>query len=258
MKALLSAAAAVAALTLAFSACGDDGDDGGDFAAELDQLCVERARASYEAAPLPPQNQREAVDQYEKLAQIQQGFLSDLSALEPPEEDRASFDQYLEKRRQVVEATRAGLAAARKDDRQGFGESAQRASDAAIEGEPLAGRLGAPACARQLPASDEKEIREVIDHAYVNPDRSVCGEETSDAVLEAVYDGSVKKCAAGLDAVVGDSVRFEELTGVEGAVAEGTIKVLGGNADGKRFAVDFVYEDGRWKLNNVGPAAPES
>lgn len=99
-------AVALAGVAILMTACGGNGDDGGDrlskadFIGKADPLCRD-AVAAVRAIP-EPSSQDEAIDAFDDLQGIIDGMLDDLRDLRPPAEDEDTLAEMYDKIDEMV------------------------------------------------------------------------------------------------------------------------------------------------------------
>ncbi len=101
-------------------------------------------------------------------------------------------------------------------------------------------------------ASDEDQITEAANRAFVEADPAICDEIATDNFVEQFFGGSIEDCKK--DAEDGsdnpDSVEVSELE-IDGDGATATITQVGGESDGSALGFVLVKEDGDWKFDGV-------
>jgi len=153
--------AALLALVLWLSACGDDEDDapdsGGDeltaeeFAAEADALCVSFDKEN----PLPPEpeNAKEAAEASELEADLRVELMDQITAIGAPEELQADLDTYSEQSQAIVDAVEEQAAAAEARDADAYQSGYADVDLLLNERLETAEALGFESCGQNSPAT---------------------------------------------------------------------------------------------------------
>jgi hypothetical protein len=139
------AVGAVAVLALAAAACGGDGGGGlskEEYAAELNEICVETVKAAGRPSSLP-----EFVSQGPRLIAAFDEALPRAEALEPPEELEEDVELFLSQYKQLRDLVSKLIDAATQNDLTTVAQLAGRADALGKETSELARKLGAPDCA---------------------------------------------------------------------------------------------------------------
>lgn len=242
-------ATAFAFIALLLVACGGDdgdGDDGGDFAAEAEAICVEAAREQAAVAV----ESSDFADRLDALAAAGTDALERSEALTPPEEAADAWDSYLDNRSRSVELVDE-TAAALDDGDTADAETGVAEIEALVdERDELATELGLDACARVLPDEDEQRIREAVELASTSTDgERVCEEVVSAAYIDRQFDGDAAACAkAQSGSVPAESVEFVDVYGVGGVLATAEVELSGGSLEGRSGTLQLVYLDGAWQI----------
>ncbi|MFN2468456.1 MAG: hypothetical protein ABR521_10070 [Gaiellaceae bacterium] len=139
------------ALALAAAGCGGDDGGGGDrltkaeYAAQANEICAD-FNAKIEDLGTP-ENMEQLADFTEKAIPIFEDGISDLRALNPPEELQATVDRWLESADVALERIRRVLEAAQDGDEAAVGRLSQEAEAAEKGSDALARQIGANTCA---------------------------------------------------------------------------------------------------------------
>jgi hypothetical protein len=113
-----------------------------------DAVCRDLQGQFAELQAEPPANAPDAAEQSDRLLDAADDAQSKLRDLEPPEDIRADYDQYLDTRQQVSDFLKQGEDAASEQDGAGYGQAQQEASAGAPERQKLASGLGFKVCSQ--------------------------------------------------------------------------------------------------------------
>ena len=152
-------------LAAALTGCGPFGDDdsgGGtpsdeEFVQRGDEICRSSQEQVAELRSRPPTTPQQSARFTEELIGIFEGEVAELSALEPPEEMRGALDRYLRARREAIGILERGLAAAEREDAQGYAEAQADVAARQLERAELAGQVGFSDCSRPVAGSAAAE-----------------------------------------------------------------------------------------------------
>jgi hypothetical protein len=144
---LPSAALVVAVATLALGGCGEPSRE--EFAAQVDEVCAAEASAFKNLIEGAQAERTDVVSQLERGAEIREEALAALRELEPPEELRQPFDDYLELREEGIDVTRTAVEAAERGDRETLDVATAALADRVAETDLTASQLGADECVSQ-------------------------------------------------------------------------------------------------------------
>ena len=136
---------------LALSACAGGGDEGVSkdaFVRDANAICRENAEAIDALGPEPGYAVAGAVKWFERLVAIQRDSVSKLSALRPPDEDKATIAEMLSKwQRAVDDAGPELVASVRSRDFQRFNRAVDKGIKLLQEGDLVAAEYGLDDCA---------------------------------------------------------------------------------------------------------------
>jgi hypothetical protein len=111
-----------------------------------DQICREERSSFGRIQAQPPPNASIAADQTNELIQTTEDANSKLGDLEPPEQLRAAYDQYLEARDRVIDEMQRGKDAAENQDSGAYGAAQAAVAQNAPQRRKLARSLGFKVC----------------------------------------------------------------------------------------------------------------
>lgn len=260
-KRYLAVGLAAAAL-LACGACGgDDEVDPQEFAAEADEICTRTAIDRIEIFTSNPIPERPA-EEAELLAEIVplvESEYEELSALEPPDDVRAEYEEFLAGREEALEAWRLQLALTEEGGREKESLAAfdkrEAAEDSADEPGALAG-LGP--CAHVVTPEDADEITTAATEVLISEDPTVCSEFMTETFLER-GGLDLEKCKRQQQVDNGTkSVELSDIEGIPGALATALVVTKGGPTSGELTEMTFLDEVGTWKVDAyTEPPPPE-
>ena len=124
--------------------CGEPSRE--ELAAQVDELCVEEAAAFEELARSASAESIDVADQLASGAAIRGDALDALRELDPPDDLRRPFDDYLALREENLEITRAAVEAAERGDREALDVATATLADRTAETDLTASQLGADEC----------------------------------------------------------------------------------------------------------------
>jgi hypothetical protein len=140
-----SARVGLAALVaIALGACGEPSRE--EFAAQVDEVCAAEASAFEELSEAAQSGATDVASQLERGAEIREEALAALRELEPPEELRQPFEDYLELRGEGIDVTRTAVEAAERGDRETLDVATATLADRVAETDLTASQLGADEC----------------------------------------------------------------------------------------------------------------
>jgi hypothetical protein len=147
---LTAALGVIVSAGIAVTACGDGG--GQVSAEELvergDDICRQGQQRFAEIQTKPPANAAAALDQTDELLAVAEDELKQLRDLEPPDELRVGFEDYLDSRSRAIDFFEQGRSAAEERDADGYGAAQAEVAAEAAERERLAGAIGFEACSQ--------------------------------------------------------------------------------------------------------------
>jgi hypothetical protein len=242
----------------AFAACGGDEDGEDDFATQADAVCTESARqVNAVFAEGTPTTQEEAVVADQQLVDVREDELTQLEALDPPEDLAAGYEDFVDARADVARAAEDRLLADESGDQKAVGQSVQASEQAFAAADEAAEAIGLEACAGILPAEEEDEVRAVAEQFFEADTAQElevnCNELATDAYIEG--RGGLKQCEKPGEPI---TIEIEDAEGVSEVSAEVTFVTDGGPNGGERLVADFVYRDGEWLVDAVSPASPST
>lgn len=266
----LGAVLCAALMAGALVACGgdDDGSTAGstdtapraeDFAAQANAVCVEAnqdlVEVNLDLGYLT--NARIEAEQAEQLLLIRERTLSALSRLEPPVDQAETFDQYLNERRELVDATEALQVASESGDRDEV-EEADADVTAALRGAVnTAEDLGLDDCEGVLP-DDDAEAAEAALLAFLNADPAEsCSTEGAITAVFLESLGGITGCeklqveTVPNDGRGADSFAVTGAKGINDAIASLEYEEVGGGRDGERAEATLYCVDGEWRIFSI-------
>lgn len=147
----------MACALLVAAGCGPFGDDDelteDEFIAEGNAICKQGREQYLELQKDPPKSASEAAELTRSLIEITQGEVDDLRALNAPVDSEDALDDYLASREAGLEVLREGLAAAEKQDAQGYAEAQAKIARGQVDRSRLADEVGFSECSRPLTES---------------------------------------------------------------------------------------------------------
>jgi hypothetical protein len=228
---------------------GAAGASGASFREELEAHCIEGSGAvtEYERENGIPLEPAEQVAALEARLPGRVAAFEELEQLKPPKKLKASFEEFLDARRerldvdqQFVDASAAGDEAAVADLRTRQGELDDQENAAARD-------MGLYACAERLRPREEKKVRKTLEETWTTADPAYCTERYTEVYVTS-FIGSVEECEAGeTDANTADSLDIEAIEGVGKSRVNVDFVPEGGPDDGVRLREVLVYEDGIYK-----------
>jgi hypothetical protein len=238
----------------AFVGCGGDGDGDG-FIAEVDAICTQSARQVNAAfAQGAPTSAQEAAAIDAALVETRQAEVNDLRALEAPEDKAAGYEDFVAARNEILAATQDQLEADRQADQQASQEASAQVAQAFDKADQAAEEIGLQACAGVLPPDEEEEVRAVAEEFFTASTaaelKAAC-EDATDAYIEQI--GGLEQCHEPAEP---RTIEIIDVSGVSGVSGEVIFVPTGGPSDGQRLAANFVYREGAWKVDGLGPAPP--
>jgi hypothetical protein len=146
------AAALLAAAAMA--GCGGGGEElsAEELVARGDELCRHGQERFVEIQTKPPANAAAASEQTGKLVGVAEDELGELRDLEPPEELRSAYEEYLETRARAIDFLERGNTAAEERDAEDYGAAQDGIAAETDERRRLARTVGFESCS-QPPAS---------------------------------------------------------------------------------------------------------
>jgi hypothetical protein len=147
---LTGALGLVVSAAIAVTSCGDGGEpvSGDELVERGDQLCRQGQQRFAEIQAEPPANAAVALDQTEELLAVAEEELDRLRDLEPPDELRVAYEDYLDARSRAIEFFERGRTAAEERDGDGYGAAQERVAAKAAKRERLADAVGFEVCSR--------------------------------------------------------------------------------------------------------------
>lgn len=143
----------------ALAGCGPFGDDEEDstealdakeFVQRGDEICRSAQQQVTELRREPPSTPRQSARFTEQLIGVFEQEVSELEVLEPPADRAAAFDRYLEAREEAIAFLEEGLAAAEREDAEGYAEAQADVAAGQVERAELAQQVGFSECSRPL------------------------------------------------------------------------------------------------------------
>jgi hypothetical protein len=150
--ALLTAAAALAAVAIAGCGGGSEEVSAEELVQEGDEVCRKVQERFAEIQAEPPANATEGAEQAGELLGIADDAQAELREIEPPEELRDRYDAYLDTRESVSDALERGKQAAEDQDGEAYGKAQEEAVGGAPERTRLARELGFGVCSQNAEA----------------------------------------------------------------------------------------------------------
>ena len=226
----------------------DEGGGGGDaaalaaFNADANAICtgIERNVEQASAAGLSP------AEFLADRAQIVEDGVAQLRRLDPPTPAlERQLDRYADTRQRFATLLRELQAALESGDTAAREEIQARIDATVKEKMELGERMSLDACADVLPATDQRQVRDLASRWLTGADpQRICTQEVTTTFLEANFGGDRAACAAA--SPVAPDASFAEQFGVEGVHATSTFRSSSGT-----ILVDTDFEDGRWKIDGV-------
>jgi hypothetical protein len=253
--------AALVAGAFALAACGGGSDGGEDFVAEADAVCRENAIAAQEALNEvgPISDRQSAIAVLEALAPLSEDRAVRLDRIEPDAESAEAYEEFVSIQRRRREAIEEGLEAARGDDEQGYGAAQQREGELAGEARAAAAEAGLEVCAEELSEEAASAVEESIQRAGTSNDPEiVCDELATEFFLEAQFGGREQCEREQRSAEPPEAIEVADPTGIDEVTASADITLRGGDSDGLQARIHLAYEDGIWKVDELGPPQPAS
>jgi hypothetical protein len=144
-------------IAAALAGCGPFGDDGGDgdgaepageeeLLRSGDEICRTAQERVAEVQREPPTSRAESVRFARDLIAIFEDEVVQLAALEPPEEQSADLDRYLDAREEAIGLLEEGLAAAQENDAEGYANAQAEVAAGQVERAELARQVGFTEC----------------------------------------------------------------------------------------------------------------
>jgi hypothetical protein len=134
---------------VAAAGCGGDEQLSAEELVERgDQLCRQGQEQFADVQAKPPANAGAALEQTEELLGVAEEELAELQDLEPPDELRSAYENYLDSRARAIDFLEKGRAAAEDRDGDGYGAAQAGVAAEAEERERLARAVGFEACSR--------------------------------------------------------------------------------------------------------------
>ncbi len=115
--------------------------------------------------------------------------------------------------------------------------------------------LALPACGGG--ESDEDQINEIAERAFLENDPAICDEIVTDNFIQLLFAGDIEACRKEAENPADDAESIEVTSlEVDGETASAEIKTVGGANDGQVIPYTFVKQEGDWKFDSaVNPAA---
>lgn len=239
----------------------------GEFASELDSLCVETTAEAVDAlapvgGPRVAPDFQAQLEQTELTLPVRRDAVEQLGSLEPPAELESDWQAYVGAQEDLLAAGEQAIEAGRQGDQQGYDAAFEQVDAAQQESRDAAAALGADACAGEVPAEDEKEIEQVITVLATELTPNRCTELFTEAYVESTYDDEARK--QGTDPLAAcerfqrtlepseqaEDVELGEMTGPPPRVIV-PVTVVGGPDDGQEASFTLVEEGGGWAVNDV-------
>jgi hypothetical protein len=240
---------------LAVAACGGGGDGDDDFLAQVDAICTESAKQSNAAfGEGSPTSAEEAVALDETILDVRQQEMDEFRAVEPPEDVKAGYEEFVAKRGEILSAEEARLEADQQADQQASQKAGEAVNQAFEAADQPAEDIGLEACAGILPPEEEDEVRAVTEQFFTANTREefevACESATANYIEQL---GGLEQCHEPGEP---RTIEISEVSGVSEVSAEVGFVPTGGPADGQNLRATFVYQDGQWKVDALGPAPP--
>ncbi len=246
----IAALVAVASAAMLVVACGgDSGEDGEEFAAAADRICVETAERDVAERPGRSTSQ---VEYLEQLRASREQTLRQLEGLSPPGDSTAAFEDYLASRREAVERLGDGIKAV-EDENAGAYERFRRAARKRVEaGDELAGEAGLVACAGTVSPAERRAIEETVAMS-IEPARAreFCAERSTEAMIAGSFSGIADCARQQSQRAETESATIVRLSGIDGVSANALAALDYANGEKGRFEVSLHFEDGVWKFDSV-------
>jgi hypothetical protein len=150
--ALLTAAAALAAVGIAGCGGGSEEVSAEELVQKGDEVCGKVQERFAEIQAAPPASATEGADQAGELLGVADDAQAELRELEPPEELRDRYNAYLDARESVSDALERGKQAAEDQDGEVYGKAQEEAVGGAPERRRLARDLGFEVCSQNAEA----------------------------------------------------------------------------------------------------------
>jgi hypothetical protein len=140
----------------ALAGCGPLGDDdAGDatlteeeFAARGDEICRAARERVADVQRDPPTSRQDSIRFAASLIEVFESEVSELEALDPPDESGEAFARYLEARREAIDALAEGREAAEANDAEGYADAQAEVASSQVERAELARQAGLSECSR--------------------------------------------------------------------------------------------------------------
>jgi hypothetical protein len=143
----------IVVLTLAVLAgCGSGGGtttlSKSDFIAKGDEICKRAHDQFAEVQKNPPSTAEGFATLTQKLIEISESELSQIRALDAPEEVQPALNRYLKARQQGIALLKKGLAAAKNDNPQAYAKAQSKVANGQVQRLKLAQAVGFNECSR--------------------------------------------------------------------------------------------------------------
>jgi TolA-binding protein len=149
MSPLHIAASVLAALAVLAAGCGGpQAVSSAELVQKGDEICSQGRERFADIQTEPPANASEAADQTTDLIDVSDDELSDLRGLEPPDQQRAAYNRYLEARQRAIDLLKQGEGAAERQDGDAYAAAQTAMAKAAPARQRLAQALGLKVCSK--------------------------------------------------------------------------------------------------------------
>lgn len=113
-----------------------------------DEICNQGRERFGQVQAEPPANASEAADQTQQLIEVANSELADLRDLEPPDEQRAAYNRYLEARQRALDLFKQGKDAADNQNGDAYATAQAAVAAGAAKRQQLAQALGFKVCSK--------------------------------------------------------------------------------------------------------------
>jgi hypothetical protein len=113
-----------------------------------DAICNQGRERFGQIQAHPPANSSEAAEQTQQLLDVAEDDLSSLRDLEPPDDQRAAYNRYLEARQSALDLFKQGKAAADNQDGDAYATAQAAVAAGAPKRQQLAQALGFKVCSK--------------------------------------------------------------------------------------------------------------
>jgi hypothetical protein len=243
----------------ALAACGGGDTSDSDFTTQANAACTTNAKvyADIDQSPnglLLNQEQAVAVTAAKSIAD--RVLASDLQGLDAPTDVKPAYDDFVALAQQLSDTRAAMLSDFRANDQATAATDSEKYLSLVADYVKAADAAGLSVCAGDLPADQVAALTGTIETNETTVDPAKCTEYlTANGVKTAFVSMAFCRQAQQKPSNAATSVDVTKVAGSDGVSATAQVAFHGGPSDGQTATYEFVYVDGKWKVDYFAPTA---